>query len=169
RAVRAPKSERIVYAGLLLGAASALKPTNAVHALSAFALLLFLPTGWKGNMRHALRFIAALGLGFAAISIPWSVHLERHFGNPLFPMLNTVFRSPQFPTGPMLDYRFIPSSLGDALRRPFEIVAPVNMVDDEFPAPDLRYALLLVIACVAALLWTWRRLRHSPATTTPRE
>jgi hypothetical protein len=157
RAVRSPGMRGIVCAGLLLGAVSALKLTNAASALSAFALLLFLPAPWRARLRFAAAFAFALGVGFLIVAAPWSLRLERHFGNPLFPLLNGVFRSPDYTTGPMLDHRFIPGSLGDALRRPFEILAPVGMVDWEYPAPDLRYALLLVLAVLTLLRLAWRR------------
>jgi hypothetical protein len=155
--IRTPSVKCVVLAGLLLGAASALKLTNGVHALSASILLLFVPARWSGRFRHASIFGAALVLSFVVICLPWSLHLERHFGNPLFPVLNEIFRSPQFPTTKMLDYRFIPDSVAEALWRPFEIVKPVYMVDDELPAPDLRYAVLLTALILLALRWAWRR------------
>ena len=43
------------------------------------------------------------------------------FGNPFFPFLNNIFRSPEFTTEPLRHFRFIPSSVAEALWRPFEI------------------------------------------------
>jgi hypothetical protein len=161
-AVRTPGAWRIAAAGLLLGLASALKLTNSLHALSACVLLLFLPTSWRGKLRSGLAFGAAMTLGFALVAVPWAIRLEHHFGNPFFPLFNSVFRSPQFPTTPMLDYRFVPDSLREALMRPFAIVAPVTFVDDEYAAPDLRYALLLVLAVSMLVRWVWKRMRSVP-------
>lgn len=163
QAVRAPSTNRVICAGLLLGAISALKMTNSVHALCAVVLLLFLPTTWRARFRHALVFGLTLALGFAIVSAPWSLQLERHFGNPLFPLLNSVFRSPQFPTAKMMDYRFVPDSLADALMRPFAIIAPRFAVDDELQAPDLRYAVVLIAAALVLVLWFWRTIKRSPA------
>lgn len=156
-AVRMPSVKYFVLAGLLLGAASALKLTNGVHAVSACILLLFVPARWPAKLRYAGLFGVALALSFIVVCLPWSVHLERHFGNPLFPVLNGIFRSPQFPTAKMLDYRFIPDSLAEALSRPLEIVKPVYMVDDELAAPDLRYAVLLTASILLVFRWLWRR------------
>ncbi|MGH9485289.1 MAG: hypothetical protein ACRD1F_09560, partial [Terriglobales bacterium] len=157
RAVRSPTLAGIVCAGLLLGIVSALKLSNALSAVSAFALLLFLPLAWGARIRFAAVFAFALGVGFLVIAAPWAMQLQRHFGNPLFPLLNGIFRSPHYTTGPMLDYRFIPGSLAEALWRPFALAAPVPMVDDEYPSPDLRYAVLLILAVLALLHLILRR------------
>ncbi len=53
-AVRVPRMSRVIYAGLILGAASALKLSNALSAVSAFAMLAMLPLGWRGKIRHGL-------------------------------------------------------------------------------------------------------------------
>jgi hypothetical protein len=162
RAVRAPSMTSVICAGLLLGAVSALKMTNTLHALCAVVLLLFLSADWRTRLRHAVAFGVALALGFVIVCAPWSLHLERNFGNPLFPLLNSVFRSPQFPTAKMMDYRFVPDSLAAALLRPFAIVMPRFAVDDELQAPDVRYAVALVAATLLLLAWLWRRSRRSP-------
>jgi hypothetical protein len=161
-ALRAPSARRIVCAGLLLGAASALKLTNSLHALSACVLLLFLPTTWRRKTRLSLGFIAALAVSFAVVAGPWAMRLELHFGSPFFPLFNNIFRSPQFPAVPLADYRFVPSSLAEALWRPVAVALPVTFVDDERASPDLRYALLLMLALLVLLRWAWRRLRRAP-------
>jgi hypothetical protein len=167
RAIRAPHAGRVVYAGLLLGAATALKPTNAVHAVAGFALLIMLPPSLYGRIRHGLGYALALGLGFAIVAAPWSYRLERMFGNPVFPLMNGVFRSPEFTTEPLRHFRFIPESLAKALLRPFAIVDPAPMVQEELTAPDLRYAVLVVLIGVLFLRWLWRRLAQ-PSTPSAR-
>src|SRR6185312_7042816 len=57
-ALRSPGTARVVCAGLLLGAASALKMTNSLHAVCAAVLLLFLPTTWRTRARLSFYFIA---------------------------------------------------------------------------------------------------------------
>lgn len=145
-AVRTPSGTRVVCAALLLGAASALKLTNAVHAISAALLLLFIPGGWRSKIRHSALFAAGLTAAFVAVSAPWSWRLEEHFGNPFFPLFNGLFRSPEFTTAAIRDYRFIPPSVGTALLRPFAMATSTPMVHFELPAPDLRYAALVVLS-----------------------
>jgi hypothetical protein len=161
-AVRTPSTARVICAGLLLGAASALKLTNSLHALSACVLLLFLPTTWRVKARLSFGFFAALAVSFVVVVLPWAIQLQHHFGNPFFPLFNNIFRSPQFPTAPVTDSRFVPGSLAQALLRPFAMALPAAYVDDEFPSPDLRYALLLILALIALGHWAWQRLRRSP-------
>ena len=168
-AVRAPGAVKVVLGALLLGAASALKPTNAVHAVAGGTLLLFLPGGWSRRIRYAGLFAAAVASSFVLVNLPWSIHLVRHFGNPVFPLLNGLFRSPDFSRASILDYQFIPASVGAALLRPFAIILPVPMIQYELSAPDLRYALLMVLALALLVRRGWRtaRQRARPAPEAP--
>jgi len=166
-AVSAPSAKCVLTAGLLLGAASALKLTNSVHALSAGVLLIFLPMPWPKRLRYMGAFGAALLVAFVLVCLPWCISLQQHFGNPLFPLLNQFFRSPQFPTAPILDSRFIPDSLPDALWRPFAIAAPQFMVYFLQQAPGIRYAVLLVAASLLLISWAWLRHQRSRSGSAP--
>jgi hypothetical protein len=156
-AVRRPRMSQVIYAGLILGAASALKLSNALAAASAFALLAFLPLSWRGRIRNGFLYGVSLGIGFAVVAAPWSYRLERLFGNPMFPMFNNIFRSPDFTTETMGSVnRFTPESIGEALWRPFAMIDPVRMVHEELNAPDSRYAILLVLAMLLGVRWVWQ-------------
>jgi hypothetical protein len=148
--VRAPSAARVTVAAVLLGVATALKLTNAMHAISAATLLFFLPLPLGRRLRFASAYGVALGVGFAAVTAPWAYRLARAFGNPFFPLLNGVFRSPEFTTEPLHHLRFVPSSLTEMLWRPFAMLDPWNMVHEELRAPDSRYALLLVLVAMLA-------------------
>src|SRR6185437_81769 len=56
RSIRLPRVGLVIFAGALLGIASALKLTNCVHALSAGVVILFLPVGWRSKARYAVWF-----------------------------------------------------------------------------------------------------------------
>jgi hypothetical protein len=161
-AVRTPRTSRVIYAGLILGAASALKLSNALSAISAFAMLAMLPLSWRGRIRHGFHYGISLGIGFAVVAAPWSFRLAQVFGNPMFPMFNSVFRSPETTTNPTESAsRFIPESIGDALWRPFAMIDPVRMVHEELSAPDPRYAILIALIVLLVLRWTWGRVRKA--------
>lgn len=160
-AIRTPSAARVAFAGLILGCAAALKLTNSFHAVSAGVLLFFLPMGWSRKLRHGALFVAAGVVGFVIIAAPWSVRLVQHFGNPMFPLLNGLFRSPEFFTSQTMDYRFVPTSLGVALSRPFEMVLPINLVQVEWAAPDARYALFLALAIAFLVAGAWKYLREN--------
>jgi len=159
--VRVPRAAPLIAAAALLGAASALKLTNAVHAMAGAAVLILLPLPLWGKIRSGLTYVAALGLAFAIVTAPWSYRLGKAFGNPLFPLLNNVFRSPDFPTQPLRLVRFIPSSITEALWRPFAMAAPGPLVHDELSAPDGRYALLAILVCALLARWMWRQFARS--------
>ena len=171
--VQTPRTSLVIYAGLILGAASALKLSNALSAISAFAVLVMLPLGRRDRIRHGLFYGISLVVGFVVIAAPWSYRLEKIFGNPVFPMLNNVFRSPDFPTESMGNAsRFIPNSVGEALVRPFAMIDPVQMVHEELSAPDPRYAVLIVLTALLILRWGRKRLHQAsspPIGSQPKE
>jgi hypothetical protein len=162
-AVRLPQISRVIFAGLILGAASALKLSNALPAVSAFAMLIMLPRGWPEKIRCGFFYGTSLGVGFVAVAAPWSYRLFKVFGNPLFPMFNSIVRSPEFTSEPMLQSRFIPESIGDALWRPFAMINPTPMVHEELSAPDPRYAILVVLVILFIARWAWRRRGQASA------
>jgi hypothetical protein len=168
-AVRVPRILRVICAGLILGAASALKLSNALSAVSAFAMLAMLPLGWRGRIRHGFLYGISLGIGFAVVAAPWSYRLAKVFGNPMFPMFNNVFRSPEYTTGSTgTAYRFIPETIGEALWRPFAMIDPKQMVHEELMAPDPRYAILVALVILLVLRWGWGRFgQASPPPSKP--
>jgi hypothetical protein len=157
-AVRAPLAAKVACAGLLLGTATALKLSNSIHAIAGCAMLIMLPRSLYGRIRYGFGYAVSLGLGFVIVAAPWSYRLERTFASPMFPLMNDIFRSPEFTTEPLRHFRFIPESFADALWRPFAIANPVPLVQEELTAPDLRYALLVVLGCALFLRWIWRRV-----------
>jgi hypothetical protein len=158
-AVKLPRTSRVLCAGLIIGAASALKLSNALLAIAAIAMLAMLPLGWRGRIRHGFLYGISLAVGFAVVAAPWSYRLAKTFGNPMFPLFNSIFRSPEFSTESTGSAnRFIPESIGDALWRPIAMIDPVRMVHEELSAPDLRYALLITLVIALILRWGWRRL-----------
>jgi hypothetical protein len=166
-AVRAPRAAYVAWAGLLLGAATALKLTNATHAMAAFVMLVMLPRPMAVLVRYVAGFAGALALGFVLVGGPWCYRLMREFGNPFFPLMNGVFRSPEFTVAPLHSYRFIPQDLGAALWRPFAMLDPVPMVHVELRAPDLRYAALVVLGAALLVRWLWRRRQQTQVARTP--
>lgn len=169
KAIQAPRIRLVVIGGVLLGVAAALKPTNIVHACAGFIVVAFVPSPLFDRIRHLLYFGTALGASFLLAAAPWSYRLARMFGNPMFPLLNNVFKSPEITTAPLRTYRFTPDSLSEALLRPFDISGTGPMIHEELSAPDIRYALLLLIFLIFVIAWAWRSLERTPAPiATPR-
>jgi len=161
QAVRYARTTPIIFGAILLGLATALKPTNGVHALAGFFLVAFVPLPFLGRIRNLFHFGAVLGTSFAVTAAPWSYRLARTFGNPMFPLLNTVFKSPEIPTASSKTYRFIPDSLTEALLRPFEMSGTGGMIHEELSSPDIRYALLLLVFLMFVIAWFWQAMRRA--------
>jgi Glycosyltransferase family 87 len=161
QAVRCPRTTLIIFGGILLGLATTLKPTNGVHALAGFFLVAFVPLPFLGRIRYLFYLGAALGTSFVLTAAPWSYRLTRMFGNPMFPLLNNVFKSPEITTASPKAYRFIPDSLTEALLRPFEISGTGGMIHEELSSPDIRYALLLLVFLIFVISYSWQSIRRA--------
>jgi hypothetical protein len=161
QAILCPRVKLVIFAAVLLGIATALKPTNGLYAVGAFFLVAFLPLPFVGRICNAFYFGATLGTSFVLTAAPWSYRLARMFGNPMFPLLNNVFKSPEIPFASAKAYRFIPDSLTDALLRPFAMTGTDSLISEELQAPDLRYALLLVVFLLTVIVWIIRSRTHS--------
>ncbi len=131
---------RYILAGLLIGAAVGLKLTNAVYAIGAVAAVL-------AAGRPVLATLC-LGIGGAVGALvtggAWSLMLWREFGNPVFPMFNAVFRSPELMAANIMDWQFLPHGLLDALAYPFYWLVGDNR-SSEYPFRDARFAVATVL------------------------
>ena len=136
-------SPRPGVAGALFGAAAALKYSNAIYLIAA------LPLAFTRAGRGAAMFVLGAGLAIAALAGPWFAALWREFGNPVFPLMNAWFESPHWPAVNMVNERFGPRELGEALGFPFRMAALDRHLYSETFAPDLRFAAL--VAVVAAV------------------
>jgi hypothetical protein len=145
-----PDTRKAAWAGVLFGVAAGLKYSNAYFALAA----LVLARRWRAAAAYALGGAAAV----AALAGPWLALLYREFGNPFFPHLNSVFRSPDFPAISLGAERFAPREVADALTFPFRLASPEHMVYAEISAPDLRFAALaLALLALGGFLIVRRR------------
>ena len=118
-------------AGLLFGAAAALKYSNAIYALAA------LPLAFSGGRRAAAAYVAGGAAAVALLAGPWLFLMWREFGHPFYPGL----------TGG--GGRFLPHDFLSALILPFRMVVLDRSLYAEIFAPDLRFAALAVLALAA--------------------
>lgn len=149
-----------VAPGALFGAAAALKYSNAYFALAGLWLAASTPAA---DLRGRLRACATYALGgivaVAVLGGPWFALVYREFGNPLFPHLNALFRSPDFPPVNLGAERYAAQGLGDALAFPFRLASPHSMTYVEIAAPDFRLAVLalaLVALAASVRVPSWR-------------
>jgi len=109
-----------VHVALLLGLSAALKLTNAAAILPVMLLCaqraLFGPS--RLRVRELPATLAACFAAFVAPLVPFAAYLWRLTGNPAFPLANTFFRSPYWPTGGGWDARWGPKGLWETLAWP---------------------------------------------------
>jgi hypothetical protein len=94
----------------------------------------------------------------------WMLQLWKQFGNPMFPMLNHVFKSPNFTAENFTHERFLPSSVVEWATLPFRMALPANGVYTETAAPDIRFAAIIICGFFLVCLIFWRRTRLSQRT-----
>jgi hypothetical protein len=154
---------RIFLAGLLIGAAVGLKLTNVVYALGAAAAVLAAARPLLATM------VLGIGgaIGAVATGGAWSVMLWREMGNPIFPLFNAVFQSPELVPVNIMDWQFMPRGWLDALAYPFYWLVGDNR-SSEYPFRDARFAvaMLLFAGCIGrsvtarATLFTQRDIQY---------
>ncbi|WP_084030642.1 glycosyltransferase 87 family protein [Bradyrhizobium paxllaeri] len=131
---------RYVLAGLLIGAAVGLKLTNVAFALGAAAAVLV--------VTRPLLATFCLGVGGAIGAVAtggaWGLMLWREMGNPIFPLFNAVFQSPELVPMNIMDWQFMPRGLLDALAYPFYWLVGDNR-SSEYPFRDARFAVATVL------------------------
>ena len=127
-----------MLAGALFGAAAALKYSNAFFALAALPLAVSI--SWRASLAYIAGGLAAV----AVLAGPWLLALQREFGNPVFPLMNAWFRSPDWLAVNMIGERFSVSGPLALLAFPFRMTTLDPGVYSENFAPDLRFAALLV-------------------------
>jgi hypothetical protein len=128
------------FAGALFGVAAALKYSNAVFALAALPLAL--AVSWRAS----LAYIAGGAAAVTVLAGPWFVALQRAFGNPVFPLMNAWFRSPDALPINLIGERFEVSGPLALLAFPFRMATLDAGVYSENFAPDLRFGALLLAA-----------------------
>jgi hypothetical protein len=156
-----PAAAAAALAGLLLGAATGLKLVEAFYAAGfAFALLLM-----PGRPKvRAARLLAGGAAGIAAILLFagfWCLKLERETGNPLFPLYNSVFRSPLIDPTYFGSTNFLPVGFWDTLSFPFRFVIDYRIADDS-PFRDFRIPLLYALLPIASIWFVIAPPRSEP-------
>lgn len=145
---RTDRAAWLLIAGILAGSGVAVK-LNAMYA--AIGMLLTLG-GWlvvkpksKGRrIRTAAVFVIAAGL----LAAPWFVPAYIHTGNPIFPLMNALFKSPKADISNTImnaaDFG-IGSKLTQLLRLPFRITFDSSRFGEAIPRGGLGPMFLLFI------------------------
>ncbi len=132
-------------AGLFAGVAAALKLTQAPFLLACGLGALVLCRSPRSAARSMGVFGAGAAIGLTLAGGYWAYRLWREFGNPVFPFFNGIFASPDFAPVSVKHARFLGDDLFDALALPFRMADPRTGVYSETSAPDVRFAIALLL------------------------
>jgi hypothetical protein len=163
-ALRADEAENsralYVHAALLLGACAALKLTNVVMVVPLVLVFAYSATLGARRLKPA-RLVSTLAccfVAFVATLAPFTVYLWRVTGNPLFPIANSFFKSPYWPTGGGWDTRWGPMDFWETLAWPV-----IAFFEPERHSELAVYSGRLSIGFVVALvgLFLCRRNAHA--------
>jgi hypothetical protein len=141
----------LVTAGVVAGAATALKTAGAPWLIGLVATMFILSGHWHQRVVSALSVALGAALGFFGAYGWWGWTMWTHFGNPLLPFFNGVFKSPWVPPLPMgTSYTSVPHSIVELLFYPLVWTIDPTRVS-ELPLRELTipFVELLLLALVA--------------------
>jgi hypothetical protein len=144
---------RAAAAGALFGAVAALKYSNAIFALAALPLACALPgLSWRARLHAGAGYAVGGVLAVAVFAGPWLALMWREFGNPVFPMMNAWFQSPDALPNNLVGARFQPADLAAVAAFPLRLALMDRSVYAEIFAPDFRPAALVAAAAALAVV-----------------
>lgn len=154
---------------LLLGLAVGLKLTAALWVLPVVFLMFFVNQRGGNPSGFVLLTFAGGVVGFTSVSGWWAVKMWSEHGNPLFPLLNNLFQSPDAPLGIFKHHRFIPDSMQEIMLFPVGMVKLVGGAHSELFALDIRPLAMFALTSLLAVLFVIRYPRGAVfrASTSP--
>ena len=149
----------LVACAILAGACVGSKP-NGTYALPVMALALVLISVREGVFRRGFAKVAVFGLVAILIALPWYLLPWHWTGNPVFPLLNGIFKSPYWnPVNTMMNASSfgVGVSLKSVVQLPFLLTFQTSQFDELLPAGSLGIALVLLP------LGIWSTIKHRRA------
>lgn len=137
-----------LWPGLIAGVGLGTKLTAGIY-IPGLGLLALIAAVRQRTIFGAIAFGAAFTIGYFIAAGHHHLTLWTHFGNPVFPLFNDIFRSPYWEIEPLRDKQFLPGSFFDLMAYPL-LWAKTNVrLVSELPFRDWRGA----IAYCAIAAW----------------
>lgn len=146
----------IVTSGLLVGMAVGLKLTASIYLISFFPALMFLVKGWSVRLRFLTFWVGGVAAGVILTDGYWLYTMWNNYGNPFFPLFNSVFKSPYYDIRNFQDLRYMPKSFTDTLILPFKFLTHNYFTERSHEFRDARYAILYSLS-IALILKTKKK------------
>jgi len=151
-------SRFILLSAVPLGISIGFKSTHVYILISLFIILLYLLFTKRIKILTLLIWSLINSLIFVAISFRHSLQLLKETGNPVFPLMNVLFRSPSYPEFNFRDDRFGLHSFADFLITPIRLASGNPAGTSELRYQDFRLlpmlfslVLLLALALIKSL------------------
>lgn len=141
---------RYLVAGALVGVAAGLKPTSAVYVVATGIAIAAVVPSIAVAIKRLSMFTVGAAAGYIATAGYWMTILWMQFDNPVFPFMNSIFRSSWVEPINLRDDRFLPESFADAITYPFQWLIGLHP-SNELPLRDARFALLAVLVPLVLL------------------
>lgn len=147
----------IFFGGLLLGIGAGLKLTAGLFVLSGVLAYLIFPFPWRHRLSLLFIYCVGVTLGMLAVAGYWMVLLWQHYHNPVFPFLNNIFKSSDFPAANWTETRFLPQGILQTLFFPFYFSLAGQAYDTYFR--DFRFAFVYIFFVLFAISAVWTAFR----------
>lgn len=156
-----PSYRVLAAAGVLAGLAAGAKLVTSVFVIGLAAFCLAVKGPIRSRLARTGVFVLTAGTGAVAAGGLWAWLLWTHFGSPLYPFYNRLFRSPFAPLENFADERFLPRNAVQAVFYPLYFATEQNLAA-ELLFRDARIAAAFVTVIVVALTVAGR-VRRSAA------
>lgn len=151
-----------IRVGFFLGLAGGLKLTSLIFIPAAILMVVCLGEK-KINKRLWAGWGVILGfsVGFLLTAGYWCYDLYKEFGNPIFPLYNSIFKSPDFVSENYGDRRMLVCGPFQPICFPFLAILSKTYVYAENTVPDIRFLASVFLVVAAFLTWTKRQFLAS--------
>ncbi len=140
-------SRWVMGAGFLLGVSVGLKLTAGIFALSAVIAIAVVNVTFKQKVRILFFMSAGALAGVLLTAGYWFAWQWQHYHNPVYPFLNGLFHSPNFPSYSWKDARFMPANWMQAILFPFYF--SFDGRTNDVPFRDFRFSVMYVLLLIA--------------------
>ena len=139
----------MVSAGFCLGVGAGLKLTAGIFILGAILSTFFVAENYKKKISIVCWLSFGLIIGLLLTSGYWMLMQWQQFHSPVFPFMNGVFHSPDFPAYSWKDARFMPKNIWQAVFYPFYF--SLDGRTNDMPFRDFRFALVYLLVAWCAV------------------
>lgn len=145
RSLSSAQYRTALICGLFLGAGAGLKLTNLFFVPPALLVAIFSNLGRPEKIKILVSLALGSAFSFLLVNGWWSWKIYSIFGNPIFPLYNSLFHSPDFIFSDFSDKRMLIYGAWTWAMLPLIMLKSGSMLYSENSVPDIRLMLLVAI------------------------